>query len=452
MSDTLKKIPIVETPFSTYVSQHKPANFALNTKDWFKYETCTINFGEYTGSYGTVGALRASVLNPMFAQGWRIISATDNTRIANPEEKKVVRTETHDGTDTVTTNGDDTTTGNIETKGEASNESGSDSGSKNKYESESESNSEAGSREDGSNYAGSRGKSKGDSETYNAWGKSKAKAKSSSKDTYNNYKIHHDKTDTTEHGHIVKIETTDKNDPYYCSKAVVTLERWILDSQKAVDALASSFVAAHNDGKRINVDRYEELVKLYAAVVSRTEDEMNNIRPIAPEDLRDLIDSIVADCKNALELFRNKVGEIPDTFGESRIAEINRKFDKLLEETRSRMISQGLYNSTVWPTTESGIERDRQISLNDLMDELVQLRIDSYGKIASLTCDIGGKVIDVLGKFKDLIAMFIKLTEVRNDIFVKMCTFMEKREDSYPGAETIGAAASKLALQTGAAY
>jgi hypothetical protein len=186
--------------------------------------------------------------------------------------------------------------------------------------------------------------------------------------------------------------------------------------------------------------------------VSRTEDEMNNIRPIAPEDLRDLIDGIVADCKNALDLFRDKVGEIPDTFGDSRIAEINRKFDKLMEETRSRMITQGLYNGTVWPTTESGIERDRQIALNDLMDELVQLRIDAYGKIATLTCDIGGKVIDVLGKFKDLIAMFIKLTEVRNDIFVKMCTFMEKREDSYPGAETIGAGVSKLALQTGATY
>lgn len=446
MSETLVKIPVL-----SYVQRHMPADFALGTASWFKKQTCSINFGEYTGSYGTVGALRASVLNPMFAQGWYIVSATDQTNISNPDGKTTTRTETHKGDDVVTSNGSDITTGSITTSGSASNDSESRTGSQNHYKSESESGSRAGTDpSDDSNYASSKGKSEGDSEVKSAWGTSHADASSSSTDTYNDHQIAHNKTDTTKHGHVIVTKTTDKSDPYYCSKAVVTLERWILDNQKAINTLAASFIAAHNDGKKINVDRYDELVKLYATVVSRTEDEMNNIRPIAPEDLRDLIDGVVRDCKKALDLFREKVGEIPDTFGDARIEEINRKFLKLLEEARSRLITQGLYNGTVWATTESGIERDKQIALNDLMDELVQLRIDAYGKIATLTCDIGGKVIDVLGKFREIVDMFIKLTEVRNDIFVKMCTFMEKREDTYPGAETIGAGVSKLALQTGA--
>ena len=454
MSDTLEKIRVVSPPSLPLVSSHVPADFSLDVKKWFKTETCTIDFGEYTGPYGTVGALRASVLNPMFAQGWYITKASekpDSDQWKETPGKKVVRSEVHSGKDTVGSKGDDTTTGKVVTEGEASNESESKSGSRNKYSSESKSGSEAGTLESGVNYASSEGKSKGDSQTFDAWGTSKSKANSKSTDTYENHKVAHSKTDTTEHGHNIDT-TTETGDPYYCSKAIITLELRILDNQTAINELAKSFVDAYNDGKQINVDRYEELVNLYATVVSRTEDELNNIRPIAPEDLREIIDGVVRDCKNALDLFRDKVGEIPDAFGDARIEEINRKFTKLLEETRSRLITQGLYNGTVWPTTESGIKRDWEIALNDLMDELVQLRIDAYGKIASLTCDIGGKVIDVLGKFREIVDMFIKLTEVRNDIFVKMCTFMEKREDTYPGAETIGAGVSKLALQTGAVY
>ncbi len=444
MSDTLVKIPVL-----SYVKRHMPADFSLGTSNWFKKETCTINFGEYTGSYGTVGILRAQILNPLFAQGWYIVSATDQTDISSPDGKKVTRTETHSGDDVVKSLGTDTLSGSSTTDGTAKNESFSESKSDSNFFSNSTSSSEAGVNFDDSNYVDSSGSSGGNSHA-EGYGKATSNATSKSTDTNNNVKTNREKTDTTTHGHVIKVETTDKSDPYYCSKAVVKLERWIFDNQKAINSLAASFVSAHNDGKKINVDRYDELVKLYATVVSRTEDEMNNIRPIAPKDIRDLIDGVVRDCKSALDLFRNKVGEIPDTFGESRIAEINRKFDKLLEDTRSQLITQGIYNSTVWPTTQSGIERDRQIALSDLMDKLVELRIDAYGKIATLTCDIGGKVIDVLGKFREIVDMFIKLTEVRNDIFVRMCTFMEKREDSYPGAETIGAGVSKLALQTGA--
>ena len=108
MADTLQKIPVLQE----FVKQHKPADFSLDTASWFKKESCSINFGEYTGSYGTVGALRASVLNPMFAQGWYVVSATDNTQIKSPEEpRKTVRTETHGGKDVVGTEGSDTTTG-----------------------------------------------------------------------------------------------------------------------------------------------------------------------------------------------------------------------------------------------------------------------------------------------------------------------------------------------------
>ena len=445
MSETLVKIPVL-----SYVQRHMPADFALGTKSWFKKQTCSINFGEYTGSYGTVGALRASILNPMFAQGWYIVSASDNTTGANGRpEKVVVREERHGGKDVTEEKGEDHTDGTSRAHSSATNKSDSSSDSTSSFNSESNSQSQAGVDPDYDiNFADSSGRSQGQSSSSGS-GKAESRAESSGNDEQHGT-TNRSKEGTTTYGHTVTVTTTENGDPYYCSKAVVNLERIILDNQKAIDALAASFVAAHNDGKKINVDRYEELVNLYATVVSRTEDEMNNIRPIAPEDLRDLIDGVVRDCKNALDLFRDKVGEIPDDFGNSRIEEINRRFTKLLEETRSRLITQGLYNGTVWPTTESGIRRDWQIALNDLMDELVQLRIDAYGKIATLTCDIGGKVIDVLGKFRDIIEMFIKLTEVRNDIFVRMCNFMQAREDTYPGAETIGAAASKLALQTGA--
>ena len=323
MSETLVKIPVL-----SYVQRHMPADFALGTRSWFKKQTCSINFGEYTGSYGTVGALRASILNPMFAQWWYIVSASDNTTGANGRPEKVVtREEVHGGKDVTEEKGEDKTDGTSKAHSSATNRSDSSSASSSSFDSESTSSSRAGTdsyeNANDENYASSSGRSRGRSSSSGS-GHANSNAESTGNDEQHGT-TNRSKEGTTTYGHTVTVTTTENGDPYYCSKAVVNLERIILDNQKAIDALAASFVAAHNDGKKINVDRYEELVNLYATVVSRTEDEMNNIRPIAPEDLRDLIDGVVRDCKTALDLFRDKVGEIPDDFGNSRIEEINRK-------------------------------------------------------------------------------------------------------------------------------
>jgi len=136
----------------------------------------------------------------------------------------------------------------------------------------------------------------------------------------------------------------------------------------------------------------------------------------------------------------------------SRIDEVNRKFDALVAQAKSKMVSEGTYNSTVWPTTVSGIERDRQIALNDLKDDMVTTKIDVLGKIAAMKADIVQKLLDCeIRIIEAQQKMLLGPTEIRNTVFKWMLEFMERREDDYPGREQLATIASQLGYAEGGA-
>ena len=391
-----------------YITDRDPIpEEVMDSSSWFKTETMVLDVGEYVGRPQAAALFHTSFIMPLLAEGWYIDAVLGSS----------------DGGEWVTTS-----TATANQSGVSSNKSSA------KSESKSEAKSEATSRAPyaTNGFIDMTGESKGSS----------TGSSSGTSDTSGEASTSGNSTTTTEqHG-----------GPWWYACTKLRLKRRKMQSELVLKDMISSFTKAYNEGRQINDERYDELVALYAIMLSRTEDEANAFGGLSTEDFKPLADAVVAACKDALEKYGAAADDIPADWMQSRIDEINRKFDALVAQAKSKMVSEGTYNSTVWPTTVSGIERDRQIALNGLKDDMVTLKVDVLGKIAAMKADIGHKLLDCeIRIIEAQQKMLLGPTEIRNTVFKWMLDFMERRDDDYPGLEQLATIASQLGYAEGGA-
>ena len=391
-----------------YITDRDPIpEEVMDTSSWFKTETMELNVGEYVGRPNEAALFHTSFIMPLLAEGWYIDAYLGKG--GGGVWKSTAKAEAHQK-------------GTSESKSEASSET------KSKASSESQSTSPSSS----GGIINTQGTSKGSSS-----GESNGKSKSTGKGSTNG-----------------DSETTSSQDggPWWYSYQKLRLKRRKMQSELVLKDMIASFTKAYNEGRTINDERYDELVALYALMLQRTEDEANAFGGLSTEDFKPLADAIIAACKEAMEKYAAAADDIPGDWMQSRIDEVNRKFDALVAQAKNEMVSKGTYNSTVWPTTVSGIERDRQIALNDLKDEMVTLKVDVLGKIAAMKADIGQKLLDCeIRIIEAQQKMLLGPTEIRNTVFKWMLDFMERRDDDYPGLEQLATIASQLGYAEGGA-
>lgn len=399
MSNALKPInPLL------YVKPHDPIpEEVMDSSAWFKTETMELDFGEYVGRPSQFITLHQSDLIAFIMDGW-YVEAVLGYKEGGEWKSKARATAKQTG----------------------SSQSQSQASSNSQSKASSSADTDASKTVPGANGSVTvlGTKSSGRAESSNSGGSSSSG---------NSHSQGNSETNTEQDG-----------GPYWYSCTTIRLKRRKLEPELVLKDMITDFTKAYNEGRGVNNDRYEELVKLYALMLSRTEDEANAIS-FSPDDFKPLADMVMNAVKDALEKFGKSVENIPEDWLKSRVDEINRKFDALVSQKRSEMISNGTYNGTVWPSVESGIERDRQYALNNLKDDMVTLKIDSYGKIASLTADVGKKLLDCEIAFINAQREFLLgPTEIRNKAFQAMLSFMERREDDYPALEQLAAVAGSL--------
>ncbi len=400
MATTLLPISPLE-----YITDRDPVpEEVLNVARWYKTETIELTFGEYVGRPNEFIDLQKSDLIYYLGNGWHVSEV-----LARDSDGQWVTSAS--------------ATARQEGEAESSNEANSKSEALSIVVAPGRSvTSETGTYTNGT-----------DSDNNYLWAKGEASSSAKSENEA--------KSTTT---------TKQQGGPYWAAWSKVRLVRRRMQSEAVLQDMIASFTKAYNEGRQINDERYDELVALYAIMLSRTENEANALSVFSPEDFKPLAKMVTDAVKDALSKYATEAENIPKDWLKSREDEINRKFDKLLEEARSRLITQGLYNGTVWPTTKSGIERDRQIALNDLKDSMVTLKVDVYGKIAGATADIGQKLLECeIRVIEAQQKMLLGPTEVRNTVFKWMLDFMERRNDDYPGLDQLVTIADKLGYADG---
>jgi hypothetical protein len=222
-----------------------------------------------------------------------------------------------------------------------------------------------------------------------------------------------------------------------------------MQANAVLQSMVDSLVSAYNEGRDINVARYDEIVALYAMMLSSTENELNAIMETEP-DMDLAFDDINERIENALANYGSVADSLPADWNESRIADINLKFDNLISAARAKMVADGTYNGTVWVTTEAGIERQRAYALNNLKDEMVTLKLDAYGKIATITASVGEQLINAQVRiFEALRKKRLDPVDLRNTVFKWMLDFMERREDEYPALAELPTIAERLGYEGG---
>lgn len=398
-----------------YIHPHDPLPEEVKeVSKWFKTETVELNFGEYVGRPDANITAHREMLTWYFSQGWYVDAVLSSAEGGN--WKSVA-------------------TASARQDGQSSSQSNSNN--------ESNAQSNGTGETDASHWFSTSSVDNGTSITVlgtttksNTSGNNRGSASASGSASQSG-----NSSSTTEQD----------GGPYWYAYQRIRLKRRKMQSEAVLQDMITSFTKAYNEGREINDARYDELVALYALMLSRTEDEANALGGLSADDFKPLAEAVVAAVKDALEKYRGAVGDIPADWMQSRIDEINRKFDALIGQTKSKMVSEGTYNSTVWPTTLSGIERDRQYALNDLKDEMVTAKIDAYGKIATITSDIGQKLLDCeIRIIEAQQKMLLGPTEVRNTVFKWMLDFMERRDDEYPGLDQLVTIADRLGYGDGA--
>ena len=398
-----------------YIHPHDPLPEEIKeVSKWFKTETVELNFGEYVGRPNENITAHREMLTWYFSQGWYVDAVLSSEEGGN--WKSVA-------------------TASAEQNGQSSSQSNSNNTSNAQSNGTGET--------DASHWFSTSSVDNGTSITVLG-------TTTKSNTSGNNAGSASANGNASQHGDS-SSRTEQDGGPYWYAYQRIRLKRRKMQSEAVLQDMITSFTKAYNEGREINNARYDELVALYSLMLSRTEDEANAFGGLSADDFKPLAEAVVAAVKDALEKYRGAVGDIPADWMQSRIDEINRKFDALIGQTKSKMVSEGTYNSTVWPTTLSGIERDRQYALNDLKDEMVTAKIDAYGKIATITSDIGQKLLDCeIRIIEAQQKMLLGPTEVRNTVFKWMLDFMERRDDDYPGLDQLVTIADRLGYGDGA--
>ncbi len=401
-----------------YIMPHDPVpQRILNASRWFAVEVLELDFGDYVGRPSQNAIIRVQFLSYLFSNGWYVDAVQGGGE--GGQWQSVSGTTTVQSPEVKTTQTPNMVT---ETTGRSSGRSRS--------ESESQSSSYAGagtSPVDGDTFARSEG---------TASAESTGEAESTATETTEQRGT----TITTQSGTTTTKQTGGGEGPYWYAYVRIRLKRRKLQAELVMKDMVEDLTKAYNEGRKVNDDRYDELVNLYALMLGRTEDEGNDFM-LQTADFKPLTDYVLQTMKKTVADFHAVADNLPDEVFKNRIREINLKFDNQLSKARTDLVTAGLFNSTVWTTTASGIERNREMALNDL----IETKIDVYVKVAGAAGDIGTRFTEAAARLQKMAQdRLLDPAKARNDVFKWMLDFMERRKDEFPRLDQIAGAARQL--------
>ena len=493
------------------ITQHTPTpERPKSASSWFKTERMELDFGDYVGRPSENVTAHTEALSQLLADGWYVtevshggssgewkrVSSQKKIGSASSSESRTgtrtgtetgtrtgtetgTRTGTENGTSSITENGtrsaseSGTRTGEEKSTSvgsETSNSSGSSdasgySNANNNYNTFTNGAKDSGATSGGGTSMGSTNSNSSNSSSEDSQGQSQEESQRQTRDESQGHTEEQSQGQTQEQSQGQTQEqsqeqssgtqedeetvSADETDPYWCAWQKIRLERRRMQAELVLQSMVDTFVANFNEGRKINVDRYEELVALYALMVSQTQDDAANI-DLDSIDFEPLFDEVKAAIKEKLSEYQSVADQIPSDWLESRKADINLKFNNLIGEARAKMVSDGTYNGTVWPSVLAGIEHQRSHALDALKDESVTMKLTAYGDIAKTTASLYGQMIDAQVRvFEALKSKKTTPITLRNEVLKWMYDFMERRTDDHVKIEELATLVEQMGYDGG---
>lgn len=229
------------------------------------------------------------------------------------------------------------------------------------------------------------------------------------------------------------------------------LKRRKLQSERVLNDMIREFTEAYNEGRAINDQRYDELVSIYNVCLDKTETEMTNLGAVSAA-YGTLIESIIGKMPEDFAAFSADASILTASYGSSRRVDVNARFDNELAKARQSLIERGLNNSTVWASVSAGIERERERALSDLEDKITDRRLSMSLKVAEARDSMRKSMLSAHERL--MVARrenVLTPLEFRNRVLMAMLTFMERRQDEYPGLDGLSNLIGQLGYSESAA-
>lgn len=431
------------------ITPHRPrtedaAEKKIEAEGWFGVERMELNFGDEQGRPSKDIDARRETLDRLFADGWYVTEILDTNRSEDGEWQRVV------------TNVQMTRTQDL---GNSMSHQSSCGSSCNRNDVCANSSSSSCTQSDSKNCGSSKA-----TNGYNTWfGRTTADVNSTSYSCGHAKENGNASSNTVSNGsgnerscglgcdsfyecgyQEVCSTVTEGGAPYYFAYAKIRLERKRMQADRVLGSMVKTLVEDYNQGKTINLDRYDELVSLYALMLNRTEAEGEKMIEDGV-DFTPLFDEVKAMVNAALA---NVTADSGDEWKQARIDEINRKFDALEGKIKAKLISEGRYNTTVYTSEISGNERERQYALNNVHEEIIKVEL----QIAEISANVGNNLMAAQVRiFEALQKKKIEPVNLRNTVFKWMLDFMERREDPYMGMNEMQTIAERLGYSGGIA-
>lgn len=223
-----------------------------------------------------------------------------------------------------------------------------------------------------------------------------------------------------------------------------SLSRRVLMTEKILQTLISSQIAAYNEGRQLNDMRYDDIVTLYTLMLDKTEDELNSLH--ADDSVYDnLITDIIDGINSDFDEYKLSVDALMDGFGVSELLRINIRFDARLAEARQQLIDRGMNNSTILDSIFAGIERERAFAITDLNDKINERQLSVEDRKLKAMMDVKLAILNARDRLRIQLSKSGEVhVEMRNRVLDALLQFMERRTDSYPDLTAQAKTASDL--------
>lgn len=450
---------------------------APNVKEWFKDETLELTFGESTGRPSASFVMRKEYLTRFLENGWTVAAVVSSVESG---EWKAVSGRASDQKSLQHQRGSDTSTDKRDGKNDTSRESRSSSAevesadssrttdmasdgfsSSSSQTSSNGSSSETteSSRKSGTNSSSSKtssdsSNSSSSSEKQNTSSGSSKVAESRSSDAQQT----NDST-VTKHSGLTSgdtdsttnvDETTESVAAYWAAYHRILLKRRRMVPELVMKTMLDTFTDAYNTGHGNDAKRYSELISLYSATISSTEEEMN---ALVKEGIS--LDGLYDKIRMSFDKSLRAVEESAKSLGEDGLAasldEIRRRFDALIAKARSELISAGLYNGTIWITTEAGIERQRSAAIIAAKADASKAGVEANVAAVSAKNSAYAALSDIRKAMAEIVdKRRTTATEMRNAVVKWLADVVAARKDDAPQIEEFAQLVQTFGFSVGA--
>lgn len=227
-------------------------------------------------------------------------------------------------------------------------------------------------------------------------------------------------------------------------RTLYDMDRRRIDPELVLKDMVVDYTSAYNEGRDLNDSRYDEIITLYTATLDKSEDEFNDLED-DDSTYDTLIETLILGLYTDHTDYASEVEGALDDYGGSIRTEINTRFTNLIATQKASLIGRGMYNTTIWNTTEAGIERERTVALADFEDKLIERQIAVTTTVKVDKTSMRTQILAARDRLHTTVtaAANYRLAS-RNAIMQSLESFMERRTDGYPDISQIGQLAASL--------